>query len=202
MDIYDVFEVLEQLGVACDVNGSKVNFFDKENGLEMEIWEDKTKELLIDDLEMYRYYTLYSPKKMVRFQLKHPRIYGELDEKQIVLERTCFSDGHENHVVDLDSGINKAFKIQSYYEDDGIVTGRSEIIVDGSNRIYFDLFGKNGLYNDFFDEEYGLSPSEMREELESNRFIQIFAEYYGKLYPEILDTVELAKSCAKIGLNK
>ena len=143
MDIYDVFEVLEQLGVACDVNGSKVNFFDKENGLEMEIWEDKTKELLIDDLEMYRYYTLYSPKKMVRFQLKHPRIYGELDEKQIVLERTCFSDGHENHVVDLDSGINKAFKIQSYYEDDGIVTGRSEIIVDGSNRIYFDLFGKN-----------------------------------------------------------
>ena len=43
MDIYDVFEVLEQLGVDCDVNGSKVNFLDKENVFEMEIWEDKKK---------------------------------------------------------------------------------------------------------------------------------------------------------------
>ncbi len=82
MNMKDIFNVFEQLGVKSVVNGNEVTFYDEESGLQMELWEDKKKNLSLDNLKLGRYYTLVlqSPSKMLRFQLKNPRINGKVDE--------------------------------------------------------------------------------------------------------------------------
>ena len=193
MNLNDIFSVFGQLGVKCVVDNNKATFYDAESGLQMEIWEDKTKELSLDNLQMGRYYTLAlkSPSKMLRFQLINPRIAGKKDESQVILERVCYGSGEDLHIVDLVPGRNIAFEVKTAY------LGGNEIHVESGNYIYFDINNKSGIYDNGYDEGYDLSETEMSEALNSSKEIQIFSEYYGKIYPELLETLQSAKSHTK-----
>lgn len=189
MNMNDIFEVFEQLGVKSVVANNKVRFYDIASGLEMEIWEDKTKELSLDNLIMGKYYTLLSDK-MLRFELGYPRIAGkaEKDRTKVILKRTCYDDGHNFYVVDFVPGEDFAFEVKTDY------LGGNKIQVRSDNHIWFDIGNKFGLYDNGYNEGYGLSEKEMREVLASNKYVNIFAEYYGKTYPELLETIQNAKA--------
>lgn len=196
MNLNDIFSVFGQLGVKCVVDNNKATFYDAESGLQMEIWEDKTKELSLDNLQMGRYYTLAlkSPGKMLRFQLINPRIDGKKDESQVILERVCYGSGEDLHIVDLVPGKNIAFEVKT------AVSGRlgeDVIRVESGNYIYFDINNKSGVYDNGYEEGWDLSETEMSEVLNSSKEIQIFSEYYGKIYPELLGTLQSAKSHTK-----
>ena len=193
MNINDLFSLFEQFGVKCVISGNKATFYDEETGLQMEIWEDKMKELSLDNLQMGRYYTLSlkSPSKMLRFQLTNPHIDGKIDRSQVITKRTCYGSGNEFHVIDLVHGRNMAFEVKTDY------FGGDVIRVGSDNQIFFEINNKTGLYNNGYDESYYLNETEMREALNSSKEIQIFSEYYGRIYPELLETLQNAKSHTK-----
>ena len=193
MNLNDIFSVFGQLGVKCVVDNNKATFFDEESDLQMEIWEDKTKELSLDNLQMSRYYTLTleSPSKMLRFQLTNPRIDGKKDESQVITKRTCYGSGEDLHIVDLVPGRNIAFEVKTDYLDGDVIR------VASGNYIYFNINNKVGFYDNGYDESYELSETEMSKALNSSEEIQIFSEYYGKIYPELLKTLQSAESHTK-----
>ncbi len=193
MNLNDIFNIFEQLGVKCVVDNNKATFYDVESGLQMEIWEDKTKELSLDNLQMGRYYTLalQSPIKMLRFQLTNPRIAGKKDKSQVILERTYYGSGEDFHIIDLIPGRNVAFEVKTHYP------GGDVIHVEGDNYIHFDINNKFGDYDNGYEEGWDLSETEMIDTLNSSKEIQIFSEYYGRIYPELLETLQSAKSHAK-----
>ena len=190
----DIFNTFEKLGVRSVVEGNIVTFYDIESGLQMEIWEDKTKELSLDKLIMGKYYTLAlkSPSKMFRFQLKRPKVNGKLDETKAILERVCYGNDNEFHVVDLMPGRNIAFEVKTDY-----ISG-DKIHVEAGNYIYFDINNRFGVYDNGFQEGYYLNEDEMREALETSKAIKFFCEYYGRIYPELAETLENAKSRTRI----
>ena len=193
MNINDIFGVFEKLGVNYIVNDNKATFYDAESGLQMEVWEDKTKELSLDNLQMGRYYTLFleSSSKMLRFQLTNPHIDGKIDKSQVIVKRTCYGSGYNFCIVDLVPGTNVGFEVKTDY------LGGDVIKVNSGNYIYFDINNKYGVYDNGFDESYYLSATEMSEALNSSEEIRIFSEYYGKIFPELLETVQSAKSRTK-----
>ena len=198
MNLNDIFSVFGQLGVKCVVDNNKATFFDEESDLQMEIWEDKTKELSLDNLQMSRYYTLTleSPSKMLRFQLTNPRIDGKKDESQVITKRTCYGSGEDLHIVDLVPGRNIAFEVKTDYLDGDVIR------VASGNYIYFNINNKVGFYDNGYDESYELSETEMSKALNSSEEIQIFSEYYGKIYPELLKTLQSAESHTKGAAKK
>ena len=197
MNINDIFGVFEKLGVNYIVNDNKATFYDAESGLQMEVWEDKTKELSLDNLQMGRYYTLVlkSSSKMLRFQLTNPHIDGKIDKSQVIVKRTCYSSDDNFHIVDLVLDLvpetNVGFEVKTDYLDGDVIRVKS------GNYIFFDINNKYGIYDNGFDESYDLSETEMSEALNSSEEIRIFSEYYGKIFPELLETVQSAKSLTK-----
>ena len=128
---------------------------------------------------------------MLRFQLINPRVAGKRDESQVILKRVCYGSGEDLHIVDLVPGRNIAFEVKTAY------LGGDVIRVESGNYIYFDINNKSGVYDNGYDESYYLSETEMSEALNSSKEIQIFSEYYGKIYPELLGTLQSAKSHTK-----
>ena len=197
MNINDIFGVFEKLGVNYIVNDNKATFYDAESGLQMEVWEDKTKELSLDNLQMGRYYTLVlkSSSKMLRFQLTNPHIDGKIDKSQVIVKRTCYSSDDNFHIVDLVLDLvpetNVGFEVKTDYLDGDVIRVKS------GNYIFFDINNKYGIYDNGVDESYDLSETEMSEALNSSEEIRIFSEYYGKIFPELLETVQSAKSLTK-----
>ena len=193
MNINDIFGVFEELGVNYIVNDNKATFYDAESGLQMEVWEDKTKELSLDNLQMGRYYTLFlkSPSKMLRFQLTNPHIDGKIDKSQVIVKHTCYGSDYNFYIVDLVPETNVKKKKKTDYLDGDVIRVKS------GNYIFFDINNKYGIYDNGVDESYDLSETEMSEALNSSEGIRIFSEYYGKIFPEILETVQSAKSLTK-----
>ena len=197
MNINDIFGLFEKLGVNYIINDNKATFYDAESGLQMEVWEDKTKELSLDNLQMGRYYTLFlkSPSKMLRFQLTNPHIDGKIDKSQVIVKHTCYGSDDNFHIVDLLLDLvletNVGFEVKTDYLDGDVIRVKS------GNYIYFDIDNKYGVYDNGFDESYDLSETEMSEALNSSEEIRIFSEYYGKIFPELLETVQSAKSLTK-----
>lgn len=194
MNINDIFGLFEKLGVTYIVNDNKATFYDAESGLQMEVWEDKTKELSLDNLQMGRYYTLVpeSSNKMLRFQLTNPHIDGKIDKSQVIVKHTCYGSDDNFHIVDLVLDLvpetNVGFEVKTDYLDGDVIRVKS------GNYIFFDINNKYGVYKNVFDESYDLSATEMSEALNSSEGIRIFSEYYGKIFPELLETVQSAKS--------
>ena len=193
MNINDIFGVFEKLGVNYIINDNKATFYDAESGLQMEVWEDKTKELSLDNLQMGRYYTLFlkSPSKMLRLKLTNPHIDGKIDKRQVIVKRTCYGSDDNFHIVDLVPGTNVEFEVKTDY------LGGDAIKVKSGNYIFFDINNKYGIYDNGVDESYDLSGTEMSEALNSSEEIRIFSEYYGKIFPELLENVQSAKSLTK-----
>lgn len=189
MNMNDIFEVFEQLGVKSVVANNKVRFYDIASGLEMGFWEDKTKELSLDNLIMGKYYALFSDK-VLRFQLDYPRIVGkaEKDRTKVILERTCYDDGHDFYIVDFVPERGIVFEFNTEF------SRGNKIIVKSDNYIWFDIGKKHGAFDNGYDERSDLSEKEMREVLASNKYVNIFAEYYGKTYPGLLETIQNAKA--------
>ena len=127
MNLNDIFSVFGQLGVKCVVDNNKATFYDAESGLQMEVWEDKTKELSLDNLQMGRYYTLFlkSPSKMLRFQLTNPHIDGKIDKSQVIVKRTCYGSDDNFHIVDLLLDLvletNVGFEVKTDYLDGDVI---------------------------------------------------------------------------------
>ena len=192
MKLIDIINVFEQLGIKCVIINDKAKFYDMESGLQMERREDKTKELSLDKLQMDTQYTLRTPNKMFRFVLTNPRINGEKDKTQVILKQTCYNDEEGFHVVNLGPiGNHKSFEVRTDY-----IVG-NVIHVEDNNYIYFEINNKFGEYQNGYKEGYYLSVDEMKEALNSSKEIRIFSEYYGKLYPELMETIQNATSFTK-----
>ena len=63
--------------------------------------------------------------------------------------------------------------------------------------IHFDINNKSGIYDNGYEESWDLSETKMSDTLNSSKEIQIFSEYYGRIYPELLETLQNAKSHTK-----
>lgn len=69
-----------------------------------------------------------------------------------------------------------------------------DITITGDGEIHFEINGRDGfLVNGKAEDGWYLDESEMREELKSNQMITILTELYGKQYPKVLETLNVAK---------
>ncbi len=110
----------------------------------------------------------------------------------MILKHICHGNDDSFHIVDLVTKKNIAFEVKTAY------LGGDVISVESDNYIFFDINNKYGVYDNGFDEGYYLSESEMSEALNSNAYIKIFSEYYGKIYPKLLETLQGVKSHTKV----
>ena len=123
--------------------------------------------------------------------MTNPHIDGKIDKSQVIVKRTCYGSDDNFHIVDLVPGTNVEFEVKTDY------LGGDAIKVKSGNYIFFDINNKYGVYDNGFDESYDLSETEMSEAFNSSEEIRIFSEYYGKIFPELLENVQSAKSLTK-----
>lgn len=199
MNSNDTIKLLEQLGIRTENTGDKVKFYDIDTDILMEIYEIKKKEMPKSKLEEPNFFTLYSPliHKMVRIHYSKP-IINVPEKDSLVVTRAHICDENGEYIVDLDSSrsINGHIHFCSYSED---LLSNTDLKIYKDNRISFDVFGKYGCFDNEFDEGYELTNEEILDSL-TNKNLELFLDYYKKLYPEFKKTVETAKE--KAGITK
>ncbi len=109
----------------------------------------------------------------------------------MILKHICHGNDDSFHIVDLVTKKNIAFEVKTAY------LGGDVISVESDNYIFFDINNKTGQYNNGYEEGWELTPDEMREVINTNPNVQLFTDYYGKLYPGLINTVQNAKTGVK-----
>lgn len=202
MGINDIFDLLEQFDIASNVDGDKISFIDKNSGKTMTIIETGKKELPLITLDVDCFFTLFieEPARMFRVTIKRPLILKSKEEdfSPIITHIDC-GDLKEEHVVSLNSPANCGIRVRSYVKENEIYVYSEEIDIRKEGLIFFTINDRFGAYDNGFNESFELNKNEMLEVLNSNKMLPIVLEYYGKLYPELISTVEKAKQS---GLKK
>ena len=158
----------------------------------IEFWEcDKSA---LDNIKTGILYTLVpeSKRKMLRFKLEHPFVNGKIDHDQLILDHTYLNDTFSFLEIDLIHGRRRqGFRVSNNYVNGSYIT------INDDNLIEFNVNQRFGIYDNGYSEDYELTVQEMKSMLSSSKIIKIFAEYYGKFYPNIITTLENAKSDQK-----
>ena len=201
MHINEIVELFASLGIKLEVDEEgKMKFFDNELDKEMTAFYTNNPSLFIppEDIEPLipvselvkrgGMISVTSYIKHIKFSLDNPRVDRKKDDNSIVINSIEFSmrtgNKVDNYRVQLDDMSTKS-GIQIYsYTNDGKHTN---VGIYNEGYISFDADGKYGEFDTEFDERYDLNSSEMLEIFNSITLIQIFANYYGKLYPNLLE---------------
>lgn len=198
MNIEDTFDLFEQLlDIKIEIkNNEAIFYYDKKRKLQMEV--EKNNKLLLDDLELHKFYTVglnLTKEKMFDFKLREPienYLNDKNNKKQIILQVMHFFSEKNLYSV--------------YFSEDDMWCKTHEFIfrnttsgdfidINSNNFIFFSIDGRYGSYNNGFNEG-DLSEKEMRKALENREFL-ILANYYGKFYPGLLETLQNARTHAK-----
>ncbi len=188
-----IFELIDKLGFRGEIVGNVAKIYDKETGKQMELYGTNELEIPLDNLVLGMYYTfiLREEKKMLRLQFTTPIIDRQRDSSKLILESLHYDIGNGSNIIEFDYGRDKIVKIKTAY------LGGNEIHIYDDNYIFFDINNKTGQYNNGYEEGWELYPDEMREVINTNPNVQLFTDYYGKLYPGLINTVQNAKTGVK-----
>ena len=204
MSINDIFEMIKQLGIAAKIdNNGNITFYDLENECVMEasytrnplptVPTNEIKPLIsVHDITLDTFYTLRSPKKIFSFCLGRPLIGKKVDEQSIMIENARYvvvtgEKTFDEYDIRFESTPrNNTMKISSN-RGEGLYT---EITIQDDEYMAFRNALGYGEFDREFDDEFELQSQQMIDIFDSNELISVFAGYYGKLYPQILKTID------------
>jgi hypothetical protein len=194
MNINEIFEVLEKLGidaVVCD--GRVVQFKDHETGKRMSILENRMMEVPLNIFKAYRFFTIFNEKRMIRLRFDTAKRDGKLVPETLLLSKVHYDDGEREFITDFSSLPYARLNIDYFYKIEGEYLSRDKMSFDETGRAVFDVDNKVSFYDNQFGDTNGMSPEEIAEELDSQNFVSIFSEYYGKLYPRLSGVINNIK---------
>ncbi len=201
--------LLSNLGVAMNINDNgEITFFDVDNNCNIMQSMQGSQSLpikTIDDLNktgVSKYLT--SKNKNITFRLNERIINGQ--SKLYIRELLIETVNHQrnrfeyNYIYFEPSVKHNKVAITSY---DKNLYNKKCITIDDNGSIFFELNNRTGLYakNQFKDDWY-LEKQQMALEVQNNELLTIVAEYYGRHFPKLLETVEGAKALARKTYSK
>ena len=207
MDNNDIFTTLEQLGITCIVRNDNIYFLELEDEAFMRIYQGQ-RSLPLESFKANTFYNIYSQKnnKMIRIYLKNPRNNGVINKDELILSHVDFFDGPNDYSIDLEQGLNPKMKLQYRYKENDEIVDNKELIIETNGNLLFteEQKGKEYTFASYdVDKDNNESYiSTIMEELNTNKMVSIFLEYYGKYQKGLLDTVNNFKEIAKKVENK
>ena len=204
-NMYEVIELLKQLGIETALKKGNINFYDDESDEIMEIWEwnrygycDKRKNpITLSEIAANKKLILLSLDKNLILEMKNPLINGEEDKNSLIISKVFYSNVDEDYVIELQSQIPEQLYVKYYPQGDienGIYT---EMKIRGDNNLWISNveynISRKGLFNSQLDNNYDLTASEMVETINNNNVIKAFVDYYGNHFPGIAHTIESIK---------
>ena len=199
MNINDVFEVLEQLGITGVIKNNKIYFLDLESKEFMKIYENDITSIPVEKFKANTFYSIYSPSKdkMARIHLRSLKADGKVDEERIILSHVDYFDGQDDYSIDLTQIPNPSVKIEYKHKNNDQIDYSKELNVYGDNAIIFTdekKVAKGILYNySSYDKKKENKEKDMitiREELDTDKVEGIFLKYYSQYHKPLSDTLE------------
>ena len=132
--------------------------------------------------------------KMSRFKVNDWSISFKADgSNPDVIIFTVSKNGTRTIKDDLDAFVARDSNINVNLE----CQTKDNVVYSAKFDIFFDINNKTGQYHNGYEEGWELTPDEMREVINTNPNVQLFTDYYGKLYPGLINTVQNAKTGVK-----
>ena len=209
MNSKEIIELLEQFGFSSGVKDRKIKFIDSNTWEPAYIEGSKDGSISSNAFSVGSYFAMHSAitgNKIIRMTFAHPLIKGVRDQSQVIIKSAYVGCGNTDCDVEY-SNFNGDLKFHACCDKNKEIETRIDIQFRPRHSIYINIQNDMSHYRyitgeyDFVNREVtnesDLSSTGILNVLNNNKQIATFIEYYGKIFPEFLESMEALRDSSK-----